>query len=40
MMNNWKQFKKNNPKDFKDCCGKIYLKCKCKKGELNARKNM
>ena len=23
-------FKKNNPKDFKKCCGKIYLKCNCK----------
>ena len=23
-------FKKNNPKDFRDCCGKIYLKCSCK----------
>ena len=29
--NCWKEFKKNNPNDFKKCCGKIYLKCKCKK---------
>lgn len=25
----WKEFKKNHPKDFKKCCGKIYLKCTC-----------
>ena len=29
-MKNWKEFKKNNPQDFRKCCGKIYFKCKCK----------
>ena len=29
-MKNWKEFKKNHPEDYKKCCGKIYLKCKCK----------
>ena len=27
---NWKEFRKNHPEDFRKCCGKIYLKCKCK----------
>tara|TARA_Y100001973_G_C5167590_1_gene317090 strand:- start:725 stop:832 length:108 start_codon:yes stop_codon:yes gene_type:complete len=29
-MKNWKDFKKNHPEDFRKCCDKIYLKCKCK----------
>ena len=32
-MKNWKDFKKNHPKDFRKCCGKIYLKCDCKKNK-------
>ena len=24
------EFRKNNPQDFRDCCDKIYNKCKCK----------
>lgn len=28
---NWKEFRKNNPQDYRICCSKIYYKCKCKK---------
>ena len=34
-MKNWKEFKKNHPEDYKKCCGKIYLKCKCKLNDEN-----
>ena len=25
----WRNFRKNHPEDFRECCGKIYLKCNC-----------
>ena len=37
-MKNWKDFKKNHPEDFRKCCGKIYLKCKCKIKKVKEKK--